>query len=316
LWKYLNERMQGLNLTPAEMSIIKNDFANQEAQFFRNKRTKITIKDFEPVTIIGRGAYGEVRLCRWNLTGEYVAIKKLKKKDMIKKNEVDHILAEKDVLSKSNNDWIIELKCSFQDENFLYLVMEFLPGGDLMNMLIKKDIFSLEEARFYIAETILAVDYVHNLGYVHRDIKPDNILLDANGHIKLTDFGLCTSMAEEAPPKEVPNAAQIRAKYRSNRRKMHSLVGTPDYIAPEVLNKKGYTETVDWWSVGAILFEMLVGYAPFCSESPKETCKKVMDWQRNLHIPENIELPREAASLIFGLMAEEGSPKSHRAETW
>jgi len=194
LWKYLNERMHGLNLTPAEMSLIKNDFANQEAQFFRNKRTKITIKDFEPITIIGRGAYGEVRLCRWNLTGEYVAIKKLKKKDMIKKNEVDHILAEKDVLSKSNNDWIIELKCSFQDENFLYLVMEFLPGGDLMNMLIKKDIFSIEEARFYIAETIMAVDYVHNLGYVHRDIKPDNILLDGNGHIKLTDFGLCTSM--------------------------------------------------------------------------------------------------------------------------
>lgn len=86
---------------------------------------------------------------------------------------------------------------------------------------------------------------------------------------------------------------------------MHSLVGTPDYIAPEVLHKKGYTESVDWWSVGAILFEMLVGYAPFCSESPKETCKKVMDWQRNLHIPENIHLPREAASLIFGLMAEE-----------
>lgn len=154
----------------------------------------MTIKDFESIKIIGRGAYGEVRLCRWIATGELVAIKKMKKKDMIKKNEIEHIRAERSVLSKSSNKWTIDLKCSFQDDEYLYLVMEYLPGGDLMNMLIKKDIFSLEEARFYIAETILAVEYVHSLGYVHRDIKPDNILLDKEGHIKLTDFGLCTSM--------------------------------------------------------------------------------------------------------------------------
>lgn len=154
----------------------------------------MTTKDFEPLKIIGRGAYGEVRLCKWIATGELVAIKKMKKKDMIKKNEIEHIRAERSVLSKSSNKWTIDLKCSFQDDDFLYLVMEYLPGGDLMNMLIKKDIFSIEEARFYIAETILAIEYVHSLGYVHRDIKPDNILLDKDGHIKLTDFGLCTSM--------------------------------------------------------------------------------------------------------------------------
>lgn len=155
---------------------------------------KITIRDFEPLKIIGRGAYGEVRLCKWLINNELVAIKKMKKKDMINKNEIEHLRAERSVLSKSSNPWIIELKCSFQDDDFLYLVMEYLSGGDLMNMLIKKDIFSIEEARFYIAETILAVEYVHSLGYVHRDIKPDNILLDKDGHIKLTDFGLCTSM--------------------------------------------------------------------------------------------------------------------------
>jgi serine/threonine kinase 38 len=154
----------------------------------------VTIRDFEPLKIIGRGAYGEVRLCKWTATGELVAIKKMKKKDMIKKNEIEHIRAERAVLSKSSNKWIIDLKCSFHDEDFLYLVMEYLPGGDLMNMLIKKDIFSIEEARFYIAETILAVEYVHSLCYVHRDIKPDNILLDKDGHIKLTDFGLCTNI--------------------------------------------------------------------------------------------------------------------------
>lgn len=159
-----------------------------------HRRSKLTTRDFEPLKIIGRGAYGEVRLCKTIATGELVAIKKMKKRDMIKKNEIEHIRAERSVLSKSSNNWIIDLKCSFQDDEFLYLVMEYLPGGDLMNMLIKKDIFSLEEAKFYIAETILAVEYVHSLGYVHRDIKPDNILLNADGHIKLTDFGLCTSM--------------------------------------------------------------------------------------------------------------------------
>ncbi len=118
----------------------------------------------------------------------------MKKKDVIKKNEIEHIKAERTILSKSANKWIIDLYCSFQDEDSLYLVMEYMPGGDLMNMLIKKDIFSIEEARFYIAEIILAVEYVHSLGFVHRDIKPDNILLDKDGHIKVTDFGLCTSM--------------------------------------------------------------------------------------------------------------------------
>lgn len=156
----------------------------------------MSVKDYDSIKIIGRGAYGEVRLCKCIATGELVAIKKMKKKDMIKKNEIEHIRAERSVLSKSSNKWTIDLKCSFQDDDFLYLVMEYLPGGDLMNMLIKKDIFSIEEARFYIAETILAVEYVHSLGYVHRDIKPDNILLDKDGHIKLTDFGLCTSMVD------------------------------------------------------------------------------------------------------------------------
>jgi serine/threonine protein kinase len=155
----------------------------------------LSVKDFEPIKIIGRGAYGEVRLCKWLSNNEQlVAIKKMKKKDVIKKNEIEHIKAERTILSKSANKWIIDLYCSFQDEDSLYLVMEYMPGGDLMNMLIKKDIFSIEEARFYIAEIILAVEYVHSLGFVHRDIKPDNILLDKDGHIKVTDFGLCTNM--------------------------------------------------------------------------------------------------------------------------
>lgn len=148
--------------------------------------------DFEPLKIIGRGAFGEVRVCRNKKTNEIVAIKKMKKNEMIQKNQEKHIRAERDILAVAGqNPWIVELKCSFQDELYLYLVMEFLQGGDLMTLLIEKDILSEEESRFYIAETIMAVKSVHEMNYIHRDLKPDNLLIGADGHVKLSDFGLC-----------------------------------------------------------------------------------------------------------------------------
>lgn len=149
------------------------------------------MRDFEPLKIIGRGAFGEVRVCRDRKTHEIVAIKKMKKTEMIYKNQVAHVRAERDILAVANNPWIVELKCSFQDERFLYLVMEFLQGGDLMTLLMEKDILGEEESRFFIAETILAVHSVHQLNYIHRDLKPDNLLIGRDGHIKLSDFGLC-----------------------------------------------------------------------------------------------------------------------------
>lgn len=122
---------------------------------------------------------------------EVFAMKKMKKQEMEQKNQIEHIKAERDVLVKAKNPWIVDLVQSFQDSEHLYLVMEFLPGGDLMTLLIRKDILSEEDSRFYIAETILAIESVHKHDYIHRDLKPDNILLDKGGHIKLTDFGLC-----------------------------------------------------------------------------------------------------------------------------
>lgn len=157
----------------------------------RKTRKKITIYDFEPLTIIGRGAFGEVRVCRHKDSGEIVAMKKMKKQEMIYKNQVNHVKAERDVLVKAANEWIVNLKFSFQDEKHLYLAMEYLPGGDLMTLLMRKDILTEEESRFYIAETILSIESVHKMGYIHRDLKPDNILLDKDGHAKLSDFGLC-----------------------------------------------------------------------------------------------------------------------------
>lgn len=170
--------------------------------FFR--RSKISVHDYDPLKIIGRGAFGEVRVCRHKKTDEIVAIKKMKKNEMIIKNQEKHIKAERDILAiAQNNPWIVELKCSFQDEKFLYLVMEFLQGGDLMTLLIEKDILTEEESRFYIAETILAVKSVHDMNYIHRDLKPDNLLIGSDGHVKLSDFGLCKHVEIKSLPKEL-----------------------------------------------------------------------------------------------------------------
>ena len=149
------------------------------------------IFDFEPLTIIGKGAFGEVRVCRDKSTNELVAIKKMKKEDMHTKNQVLHIRSEKEVLSLAKSPWVVDLKSSFQDDSHLYLVMEYLPGGDLMTLLMKKDILTEDESRFYAAELVLAIESCHMLNCIHRDLKPDNVLIGKDGHIKLSDFGLC-----------------------------------------------------------------------------------------------------------------------------
>jgi len=185
-WEQLNQKMQTLGLSAFEQRELKKQINHEEAQQLREERKRITILDFKPVRIIGKGAFGEVRLCRWNKSNDPVAVKKLKKSEMIFKNKVMQSREERNVLANSeNNPWVV------QDADNLYLVMEYLPGGDLMNLLMKKDIFSHEEAQFYTAQMLMALDSVHRMKYIHRDLKPDNVLLDANGHIKLSDFGLC-----------------------------------------------------------------------------------------------------------------------------
>ena len=205
-------------------------------------------------------------------------------------------------MSKVKSPWIVELKASFQDDEYLYLVMEFLPGGDLMNLLIKKDILTEDEARFYIAELILSIESIHKLDCIHRDIKPDNILIDKNGHIKLSDFGLA-KISEKLFENNNNNLTGCRnGKEIYRHEKNYSCVGTAYYVAPEVLIKKGYGPEVDWWSVGVIFFEMLVGYAPFCSKETSEVCHKILNWKKYLKIPSKIKISREAEDLISKLI--------------
>lgn len=180
----------------------------------KESRKQITPGDFESLVVIGRGAFGEVRLVRRKgkpedpLTGQIFALKSMKKEMMVVKNQVNHVKAERDALAKAddNNRWLTVLHFSFFDESHLYMVMEFLPGGDLMSLLIKEDTFSESVTRFFMAEAAQAISSVHALGYIHRDIKPDNMLLDARGHLKLTDLGLCKKIGDankEDDPDEI-----------------------------------------------------------------------------------------------------------------
>ncbi|CAD8060354.1 unnamed protein product [Paramecium sonneborni] len=301
-WQQLSKLMDALHMNPKEQEVIKKEILKKEAEQMRKKRTKLSIEDFQPLAIIGRGAFGEVRLCRHVPSQQIVAVKKMKKHEMIFKNQIGHVTNERKVLEEAKgNNWIVEMKCSFQDEKNLYLVMEYLPGGDLMTLLMKKDILSEAEARFYMAELVQAVASVHKLGFIHRDLKPDNILLDNYGHIKLSDFGLCKDAELHF---DKPVFSQKFKSKQTRREKAFSTVGTPDYIAPEVFLQQGYDGTVDWWSVGVILYEMLVGYPPFYTDDPSTTCQKIIRFQQCFAFPEEPKVSQLAKDLISKLVCD------------
>lgn len=303
------------------------------------KRSRLGVEDFEPLKVIGRGAFGEVRLVQKKDTGHVYAMKILRKADMLEKEQVAHVRAERDILVEADHQWVVKMYYSFQDPINLYLIMEFLPGGDMMTLLMKKDTLSEECTQFYIAETALAIDSIHKLGFIHRDIKPDNLLLDAKGHLKLSDFGLCTGLKKshrtdfyrdlsQAKPSDFskfylifahvgllyltifcyilvitssPMDSKRRAEsWKKNRRALaYSTVGTPDYIAPEVFLQTGYGPACDWWSLGVIMYEMLIGYPPFCSENPQDTYRKVMNWRETLIFPAEVPISEEAKDTII-----------------
>lgn len=316
----LEETMREEGLSEEQKKEKRMQHSLKETEFLRLKRSRLGVEDFEPLKVIGRGAFGEVRLVQKRDTGHVYAMKILRKADMLEKEQVAHVRAERDVLVEADHQWVVKMYYSFQDAINLYLIMEFLPGGDMMTLLMKKDTLSEECTQFYIAETALAIDSIHKLGFIHRDIKPDNLLLDARGHIKLSDFGLCTGLKKshrtefyrdlsQAKPSDFtsnPMDSKRRAEsWKKNRRQLaYSTVGTPDYIAPEVFLQTGYSSSCDWWSLGVIMYEMLIGYPPFCSETPQETYRKVMSWRETLVFPAEVPISEDARALIQGFCSE------------
>eukprot|EP00898_Chlorokybus_atmophyticus_P003988 jgi/Chlat1/4590/Chrsp290S04342 len=333
----LEQKVLASGCSEEDRERILKDLERRETEYMRLQRQKMTVDDFEPLTIIGRGAFGEVRLCKEKATGSIYAMKKLKKAEMLRRGQVEHVKAERNLLAEVDSRYIVKLHYSFQDDEHLYLIMEYLPGGDLMTLLMRKDTLSHHEAQFYIAQTarhisalysVLAIEAIHRCNYIHRDIKPDNLLLDKTGHMKLSDFGLCKPIDTAVLPTlhesseeygensyrvslDVNNLKPQRmqrdhlATWQKNRRTLaYSTVGTPDYIAPEVLLKKGYGMECDWWSVGAILYEMLVGYPPFYSEDPMSTCRKIVNWRTHLQFPDEAKLSPEARDIIQKLLCD------------
>ncbi|ONM32757.1 putative serine/threonine protein kinase IRE [Zea mays] len=278
-------------------------------------KDRTSIEDFEIIKPISRGAFGRVFLAKKRVTGDLFAIKVLRKADMIRKNAVESILAERDILISARNPFVVRFFYSFTCRENLYLVMEYLNGGDLYSLLRNLGCLDEDMARTYIAELVLALEYLHSMNVIHRDLKPDNLLISRDGHIKLTDFGLskvglinstddlsgpdvsCALVGEHQPAD-----AEQREQKRRQRQKQ-AAVGTPDYLAPEILLGMAHGPTADWWSVGVILFELLVGIPPFNAEHPQIIFDNIMNreipWP---HVPE--ELSSEAYDLIDRLLME------------
>ncbi|XP_027445683.1 serine/threonine-protein kinase LATS2 isoform X1 [Zalophus californianus] len=325
----LEQEMAKAGLCEAEQEQMRKILYQKESNYNRLKRAKMDKSMFVKIKTLGIGAFGEVCLACKVDTHALYAMKTLRKKDVLNRNQVAHVKAERDILAEADNEWVVKLYYSFQDKDSLYFVMDYIPGGDMMSLLIRMEVFPEHLARFYIAELTLAIESVHKMGFIHRDIKPDNILIDLDGHIKLTDFGLCTGFRWTHNSKYYQKGSHIRqdsmepsdlwddvsncrcgdrlktleqrARKQHQRCLAHSLVGTPNYIAPEVLLRKGYTQLCDWWSVGVILFEMLVGQPPFLAPTPTETQLKVINWENTLHIPAQVKLSPEARDLITKL---------------
>lgn len=253
-----------------------------ESKYLRFLRTKEELSNYTTIKTIGKGYFGEVKLVRKKQDGRVYALKRLVKTEMISTGQLPRVRAERDAMAESESLWVVKLHTTFQDNTSLYLLMEFLSGGDLMGLLIKYQIFSEDITRFYAAEMIMAIEAIHSLGFIHRDIKPDNILIDQHGHLKLADFGLSKSSRKDhdssyyrellqrpvssshAPNRNsvnideisltVSNRAQINTWRQCRRLLAHSAVGTPDYIAPELLAGRGYSFEIDWWSLGTIMY--------------------------------------------------------------
>lgn len=323
LLTYVGQRQTRLNAFKAEnpppqteeeqeqYNQMYRQYCGRERANLRKRRVRLRQGDFQILTQVGQGGYGQVFLAQKKDTKEVCALKVMSKKLLFKLDEIRHVLTERDILTTAKSEWLVRLLYSFQDDKSIYLAMEYVPGGDFRTLLNNTGVLSNRHARFYIAEMFCSVDALHQLGYIHRDLKPENFLVDSTGHVKLTDFGLAAGflapskiesmrvrLEKAAETNAVPfgrkpmdqrTVAERREGYRTMREKdlnyAKSIVGSPDYMAPEVLRGEEYDFTVDYWSLGCMLFEALTGFPPFAGSTADETWQNLKHWHQVLRRP-------------------------------
>lgn len=245
----------------------------------KQKTTVLSIDQFDLLKVIGKGSFGKVMQVRKRDTNRIYAMKILNKSKIVSRSEVTHTLAERIVLAKITHPFIVPLKFSFQTPEKLYLVLAYVNGGELFYHLQQETKFDENRARFYIAELLTALECLHGYNIIYRDLKPENILLDCTGHIALCDFGLCKlNMVDQTTT--------------------NTFCGTPEYLAPELLYGQGYTKTVDWWTLGVLLYEMLTGLPPYYDENTNEMYRRILE--DNLTFPDDMSV--RARSLLRGLL--------------
>lgn len=275
-----------------EIIKFENEFSNYSKPFngeiyisidFKPSQNKhLTIDDFDLLKVIGKGSFGKVMQVRKKDSKKIYALKAIRKSHIVSRSEVTHTLAERTVLAKVDNPFIVPLKFSFQSPEKLYLVLSFINGGELFYHLQHEGKFDISRARFYTCELLSALECLHSLDVIYRDLKPENILLDYKGHIALCDFGLC----------------KLNMK---NQDKTTTFCGTPEYLAPELLLGHGYTKSVDWWTLGVLLYEMLTGLPPYYDEDVPTMYRKILT--NPLKFPENFD--KDAKDLLIKLLSRD-----------
>ncbi|CCM01470.1 uncharacterized protein FIBRA_03524 [Fibroporia radiculosa] len=328
----MEKDMANMQLSEAQKEYLRGRWRQNETDYLRERRKKVDVSAFVKLKTVGHGAFGVVSLVRERSTGQIFAMKQLRKTDMLRKGQEGHVRAERDILKSASlvstsggAEWIVRLYYSFQDRDHLYLVLEYMGGGDLLNLLIERDVFDEDFTRFYVAE---------------------NFLFDPDGHIKLSDFGLATDLhwahdtsyyeqqrlhllhkhgidLEDNHTQDGMRTKRMDRKdverlmgggegqggiftwRERNRRKLaYSVCGTNSYMSPEVIRGHGYTYSCDWWSLGVIMFECLYGFPPFVSNSRHVTRQKILNWRQSLRFPSRPRVSHEGVSLVEQLLCE------------
>ena len=242
----------------------------------KSKIKQVNLDEYDIKQTVGTGSFGRVKLIRHKTSGRYLALKILTKAEIVKLKQVDHILSEVTILNSLDHPLLIKMIGMAQNERYLYIVMEYVSGGELFTYLRTVQNLKNDDAKFYAAQITLMFEHLHSMDTVYRDLKPENLLIDTSGYLKLTDFGFAKKLEGRT----------------------YTLCGTPEYLAPEILLQKGHGKPVDWWCLGIIIYEMLVGIDPFSDDEPMAVYQNIL--RGKIKFPSNF--PKDAKSLVKHLL--------------